>query len=155
MLTLKVKAISAGFLLAFGYFVITAFIDFLLPFYSIPAAILLPANLWGLAVMGIVFSLWVYAVSMSLHSVYMHLEHGVLRKEKIKGLNKKMKGLDVFMEVAEKEYLKRKISKQTFDDIQRIAGKKRVAIKARKKVLGAESKGDDPDNQDKKDEDKD
>jgi hypothetical protein len=78
---------------------------------------------------------WAYSVLRSFQSIYMHLRYGSIEDQVLKGLEKKRKSLDVFLEVAQREFMKRRISKQTFEDIQRIAGKKIVEIKAREKEL--------------------
>jgi hypothetical protein len=78
---------------------------------------------------------WAYAVLRSFQSIYMHLRYGSVEDQVLRGLEKKRKSLDVFLEVAQREFMRRRISKQTFEDIQRIAGKKIVEIKAKEKEL--------------------
>jgi hypothetical protein len=138
MHTLELKIIITGLLLSFGFFLIFSFINFLGPIYQNPPILLQPTELWSFVVMILIVSVWTYAVLKTMQSLYLHLRYGPREKQELKGLDKQMKSMDVFLDVAEKEFMKRKISKQTFEDIQRIAGKKIVEIKAKKKEISGE-----------------
>jgi hypothetical protein len=135
MLSLKAKIVITVLLVSFGYFILSAFINFVMPIYQRPSLLLSSVPLWSLVAMVLIFSVWAYSVLRSFQSIYMHLRYGSIEDQVLKGLEKKRKSLDVFLEVAQREFMKRRISKQTFEDIQRIAGKKIVEIKAREKEL--------------------
>jgi hypothetical protein len=142
MLSLKVKVISTILMLSFGYFILSAFLNLLGPLYQNPALLLSPANLWGLVIMALMVSLWAYVILRSFQSIHMHLKYGSVDEQKLRSLDKRMRSLDVFLDVAQKEFMKRKISRSTFDDIQRLAGKKIVEIKAKKKEMTEKKEGD-------------
>jgi hypothetical protein len=142
MLSLKVKIISTTLMVSFGYFILSAFVNFLGPLYQNPALLLSSMKLWGLVIMLLIVSLWTYVVWRSFQSIHMHLKYGTTDERALKKLDRKMRSLDVFLDVAQKEFMKRRISKQTFEDIQRIAGKKIVEIKAKKReITEPEEKG--------------
>ncbi len=142
MLSLKVKVISTILMVSFGYFILSAFLNLLGPLYQSPALLLSPMKLWELVIMTLIVSLWAYVVLRSFQSIHMHLKYGSVDEQTLKRLDRKMKSLDVFLDVAQKEFMRRKISKKTFEDIQRLAGKKIVEIKAKKREMAEpEEKG--------------
>jgi hypothetical protein len=135
MRSLKVKFLVVFFLLILGYIIVMSFINFLVPLYQNPILLLSPMNLWALVSLSMIFSLWVYALIKMVEMAYDHIKYGPSEDRETKELDKNMKSIDIFMDVAQKEFMKRRISKQTFEDIQRIAGKKMVEIKAKKKEI--------------------
>jgi hypothetical protein len=135
MKSLHVKILILFLLLILGYVIITSFTNIITPIFNNPSLLLESVNLWILFLILIILSLWIYSLVKVIESTYDNIKHGSKRDWELKQLNRKMKSLDVFMDTAEKEFMHRKISKQTFDDIQRIAGKKMVEIKAKKKEM--------------------
>lgn len=142
MLSLKAKIAITVLLVSFGYFIISAFFNFIMPIYQMPSLLLSTGPMWSLIAMVLIVSVWAYSVLRSFQSIYMHLRYGSVEEQVLKGLEKKKKSLDIFMEVAQKEFMRRRISKQTFEDIQRIAGKKIVEIKAKEKELERSEAGE-------------
>jgi hypothetical protein len=140
MKSLKVKLAATAALAVIGYFIIKRAPDFILPVYYQPAILLSMTSIFGLLITLFVISLWIYAVIRMSRILYVHARYGSDNTQKLKRLERESKDLDTFMDVAQKEFMKRKISKDTFNDIQKASGKKLVEIKAKKKEILGEGK---------------
>ena len=146
----KLKIIIILLLAVFGYLLISAvmFLVSILPsityfvtsIYQDPVMILSPENLWLFVILMLAVSAVIFILYKCFLVIYCHLKEGTEKQKTVSSLDKQRKSLGVFMDVAQKEFMKRKISKQTFEDIQRLAGKKMVEIKAkRKEMTGSET----------------
>ena len=56
-------------------------------------------------------------------------------------IDNEMRYLEIFIQTAEKEFMKRRISQETFNQIQVLTGKKMVELKSRRKKLDKERNG--------------
>jgi predicted PurR-regulated permease PerM len=135
MHSLKFKLVVIFLMAGFGFFLVPSFMNFLIPLYLNPYLLLSLMNLWVLVLFMVVLSLWIYALVRMVQSLYNQLKHGSVEEQVVGLLEKQQKSLGIFINVAEKEFMRRNISKKTFEDIQRIAGKKMVEIKAKRKEL--------------------
>ena len=141
----KLKIITILFLAVLGYLLISAVMflasilpsitDFVASIYQDPVLILSPENLWLFVILILAISVGIFILYRCLQVIYCHLREGTEKQKTVGKLDRQKKSLEVFMEVAQKEFMKRKISKQTFEDIQRLAGKRMVEIKAKRKEL--------------------
>ena len=135
MRSLKLRVMVTFLMAGFGYFLLSSFMNFVEPIYENPSLLLALFNLWVMIVFLVIVSVWIYAMIRVIQSSYSYLQHGSVEEQMIKVLDKEKKSLDVFMGVAEKEFMKRKISRETFDEIQRLGGKKMVELKAKEKEI--------------------
>jgi membrane protein implicated in regulation of membrane protease activity len=137
MHSLKFKLVMTFLLAGLGYFLVFAFINFIIPYYRNPSLLLSLFSMWTLIIYVAFISIWLYALIRNTQSLYTHLKHGSEQEQIARVLGKETKSLEVLIKVAEKEFMRRNISKKTFEDIQRIAGKKMVEIKAKRRELDA------------------
>jgi hypothetical protein len=138
IITIVILALSAYFLLyplMALWHVYPAINNFLEIVSEDPSVLFSPVNFWKLITIFILLAAWVFILYKLLRSVNNVLRRRFLDIQTIKMLDEDKRKLDIFLEVAQKEFMKRRISKQTFEDIQIMAGKKLVEIKAKKKEL--------------------
>jgi len=150
MHTLKVKIITTALLLGFGYLIVPMTFESITPLFNDPAVLLDLVVLWTAIAFLLIVAGWLYALVKIIPSIYHQLRYGSVEEQIMRKAETKMKSLDVFMEVARKEFMKRRISKQTFEDIERIAGKKMVELKAKKKEIQQEKKPKEEKKEEKK-----
>ncbi len=96
-----------------------------------PETALAPENFWIFAIFVAMSLVWIYILYKLIQSVYLRMRKNITDAETLGKLEKEKKDIEVFKKVAEKDLLTRKISKETYKDIERTAGKKMVEIEAR------------------------
>lgn len=95
-------------------------------------------NVVTLIILVLIVSVWVLAISKMLKSLSANMKLAKEPMKKARELKKEKDSIDLFRQVAEKEYFKRNISEETFKKIIQLCEEKEVEIKVRLKQIGAE-----------------
>jgi len=119
--------------------VITSISDFLTEVSQNPAILLGPEYIFMTIAMIILSVLWLFALIKLFSSVEDILSHKFEEGKELKSINNEMKYLEIFIQTAEKEFMKRRISQETFNQIQVLAGKKMVELKSKRKKMSKDS----------------
>jgi hypothetical protein len=144
----SIYAIIAILFIALFYFLLSSFfaigmampliISFLSQVSRNPAILVSPELIGTTIVFAVLGIVWLIALIKLIRSVAGFMHERTAFFETMRDLDKELYNLGIFLKTAEKEFLSRRITQQTFDEIQKIAGKKMVEIKAKKKEITEE-----------------
>jgi len=102
-------------------------------------ALLLSPDYFGVTIITIILSAaWIFTLIKLLGSAEDFFNKRMEERQELSKIDREVENLNIFNQTAEKEFMKRKISQETFKQVQVMTGKKMVELKSRKKRLSKE-----------------
>jgi hypothetical protein len=124
-----------------GYVPIQAFLSYAYGFRDPVMMVTYPESL-NLAFRIALAGAWAVVLMASCRLTAAEARRHLLRRREARDLDSKRKSVENLKAVAETEFMKRRISQETFNEIERMCEKQLVEIKSRARELGAPRRQD-------------